>query len=378
MESIARSDIGVSPSFKRNYYKLSPREYTASNCPPTIIEVAWTQSMNNVQAKVERWHHYTKLQCEVSVIFCLNFGSMDLVVQVLDFTFRSLVQVAHEASCSFDTVNRVKFFRCLRSKAEEQKNLTRDFQMCLINMKNSSSFEEFSMAHFDLGYIRAQQIYSAYSSDVESYLNDANDYLLEIEGSMNEMSGNLSPDAQSDWKLSQNEKANMDDFEKCVQLMKGYTMLDKRYLRDIYCEVLEDYVDTLWRLPISYTDLTSEGLKWHMNLRGLEALPEEGDQDIYDRLRAYDRLSESVEDYADIILVSCADGDVLRVPRLFGKIGNLHYMMVRSCEQVKIDKLRLISGVFEDNGVKKEDLFERVVRAAGTKSWEGIDVYYRP
>ncbi|KAA8909418.1 hypothetical protein TRICI_004519 [Trichomonascus ciferrii] len=116
---------------------------------------------------------------------------------------------------------------------------------------------------------------------------------------MYEISGKLSPDAQRDWEASQNEEANVDDFEKCVQLMsakvsqlfnikmsdflleiwrevglvtrafrghdmghtEGYTMLNMDFLRDLYCAALQAYVKTLWRLPISYTDLTSEGLK---------------------------------------------------------------------------------------------------------------------
>ncbi|KAA8904282.1 hypothetical protein TRICI_005508 [Trichomonascus ciferrii] len=415
MEYSAISDIGISSSFRKNYYTNGlPGTYSGSRCPSTIVEVAWSQSMNNVQAKVERWHHDTKFQCEMSLIFCLNFQSMTLKVRLLDFTFRSLVQVAHEASASFDTENRIKFFKCLRYKAEEQRNLTLDFQTCLITMENCSSFEDFRMAYRKLDEEWAWEIYEVYSSDVESYLNDATDYLLEITGTMYEMPGMLSPDARRDWESSQNEEANMDDFEKCLQLMsgkvsqsfdlnmsdflsdtwlevglvtralrghdigaEGYAMLNKDFLRSLYCRALKDYVATLWRLPISYTDLTSEGLKWHMNLRGLEARPGEGDQDMVDRLRVYDRHSESVEGNADTILVSCLDGGELRAPRPIGKIGNLLYMIVRSCEQVKKDKLRLMAGVIEDNGDDK-NLFEEVVRATGRKTWNGIDLDYRP
>ncbi|KAA8908168.1 hypothetical protein TRICI_004822 [Trichomonascus ciferrii] len=281
------------------------------------------------------------------------------------------------------------FLSVLGPRPRSRKNLTRDFQMCLFIMKNSTSFEDFMRAHTNVGRIRAGNLYNAYSSDVESYLNDANDYLLEIEGSMNEMSGNLSPDAQNDWELSQNEEANMEDFEKCIKLMnikvvqsfnlkmsdfmsvdwreiglvtralgghdmdtEGYIMLNMDCLGDIYCVALQAYVKTFWRIPIYYNDLTSEGLKWHMNLRGLEAQSDEGDQGVVDRLKAFDRDSRSAR---------C-----------------LHCLMVPSCEHVKSDKLRLMAEVIEDNDENKKDLFERVARATGRKTWDGIDLDYRP
>lgn len=100
-----------------------------------------------------------------------------------------------------------------------------------------------------------------------------------------------------DWDLSQDREVDFEGFEKCVQLMsgnvtqlfeinicdfltdecreaglppralrghgvgtQGYVMLDKDSLRSVYCEALPHYINSLWRLPIFYEDLTSNPL----------------------------------------------------------------------------------------------------------------------
>ncbi|KAA8907623.1 hypothetical protein TRICI_004914 [Trichomonascus ciferrii] len=204
---------------------------------------------------------------------------------------------------------------------------------------------------------------------------------------MYEMPGRLSPDVQKDWELSKNEEANMNDFENCIQVMseKSISIVQHQDVGFSFGQTARsgighesiERVESLWMLPISHTDLTSEGLKWHINLRGLEVLPDDGDQDVVDRIRGYNRLSESVQDCVDTIFVRSPDGSELHVPRPFGKIGKLHYIMVRSCEQVKIGKLRTMVEVIEENSFKKEYLFESVVRGTGGKTWDGIYVDYR-
>lgn len=102
--------ISVSSIFKRRYCNVTPGRYGGSCCAPTVFEVTWSQSMRDVSSKVERLHHDSKFQCELSVIFCPNFSSLGMTVQVLDFTVGSLVQVACEESSPFDQENRTKFF----------------------------------------------------------------------------------------------------------------------------------------------------------------------------------------------------------------------------------------------------------------------------
>ncbi|KAA8904194.1 hypothetical protein TRICI_005569 [Trichomonascus ciferrii] len=333
------SDVGVSSIFKKWYYNDTTESYK-SECSPTVIEVAWTQSMADVRRTVELLHQQSKFQCEQTVVLCLNSGSLTLKVQVLDFTVQSLIWVAREKSHLFGFEDCLAFYKCLRYKISEQIDLTECFIALMVSMKGRS-FDEFWAESLIKPKWIAGTLYRNYFPGVDAHILNAERYLEELYDCERTLPTSLSSEKQRCWELSLIEgEAELDDFEQCFLLMSTFVIQDfdvrmsdflseKRIEFSLRTRALRghDTVPTMGTQPMLRFDkddlndlcLTRAGLKWHLTLRGITDLAGDN-QTLINRLEEYDRNMVDMVGDKDRVFVPLTEGRVLSIPRPLGKI----------------------------------------------------------
>ncbi|KAA8916335.1 hypothetical protein TRICI_001523 [Trichomonascus ciferrii] len=405
------SDIGVSPLFKKAYYNTMKKAYK-SDCSPTIIEIAWTQSMADVKRKVELLHQQSKFQCEQTVVLCLNLDSLTLNAQVLDFTVQSLIWVATEKSHLFCSVDCLALYKCLRYKINEKIDLTESFIAFLVSMKGRSFDEFLAESRFQLKG-DAETLYVIYFPGIDARLLNAERYLEELYGCQISLPNSPSSEQQYCWELSGIEgEAKLDDFQRCFQLLSTFVIqdfdvrmsdflsdkrvefslrtralrghdtvptigtqpmsrFDKDDLNDLYLLCLRHHLESLWRLPVlgfGYRCLTRAGLEWHLTLRGIADVAGD-DQTLINRLEEYDRNRVGDE---DLVFIPLTGGRVLCLPRPLGKIGRNYYMIVPSEEHVTKQLLFQIVGTCDPN-ISHKNLFRKAVEISGKKTWNNVD-----